>query len=354
MAYTDLRRGILLATALYLAFRFIGTVAVTLFLFYTVFLLAMAINPIVTRLARRRVPRFAGALLIALCLLGILMLFGWLIIPPIVDEASDFARDVPTYWEAGQAQAQKFINRFPPLRDRLARPLPAGQELIGQMSLILTRIGRYTVNIASALFAALFVLIMTIYTVAYPQPLLLGLLGALPTTQREQASTALVRISRQVRAWIIASLLLGAVVGLADGIGLALLGVPNALLLAVLAGLGEFIPNFGPVIAAIPAVFLAFAVSPQTALWVLLLYLVIQQIENHFLVPFILGSQMELHPLSIAFFILVMGGTMGVIGTILAVPTAAIVKVLYEEFYYKPRHPDHDAIVRDVERIVNT
>ena len=133
---------------------------------------------------------------------------------------------------------------------------------------------------------------------------------------------------------------------------MTLLGVPNALLLAVLAFFGEFVPNFGPVVSAIPAVLIAFAVSPTMALWVILLYVIIQQLENQILVPLIMSGQLELHPVSVAFFVLVMGSLAGVMGALLAVPIAAVVKVLYEEFYFKPRHPDERAIRGDADAVL--
>ena len=104
--------------------------------------------------------------------------------------------------------------------------------------------------------------------------------------------------------------------------------------------------------AAIPAILIAFAVSPITALWVAVLYVAIQQVESYLLAPLIMGKQLHLHPITVAFFVLVMGALAGLIGAILAVPTAAILRVLYEEFYYKPRHPDEEAITRDANEVI--
>ena len=154
------------------------------------------------------------------------------------------------------------------------------------------------------------------------------------------------------RAWVIASILLGVSVGILVWLSTSLLGLPNTLLLAVLAFLGEFVPNFGPIFAAGPAVLAAFAISPQMAVWVVLLYLVIQQVENQLLVPLIMAGGLRLHPVTVALFILAMGSLAGIVGAILAAPTAAIVKVLYEEFYHLPRHPDQDAISRDADQIL--
>lgn len=352
MSYSDVRRAILLVALLYLAFRFIGAVTAILFVFFAVFVLAMALNPIVTWLTRHRVPRFAAAILIALLLIVAVALLGWIVIPPMVQEAQDAIQQAPEYWNRAEARLEGLGQRVPFLRERLSPGGDFGRQLVQYGTTILTRAGSFTVTAAGVLFTLALVFILTIYTLASPRPILAGLLGAVPGDYREPTRSALIRIVRQMRAWVIASLILGAVVAFLAWLGLTLLGVPNALLLATLAFFGEFVPNFGPIVAAIPALLLALTVSPITALWTLVIYVIIQQVESYLLAPLILGGRLELHPVTVAFFVLVMGALVGVVGALLAVPVAAIVKILYEEFYYKPRHPDQEAIDHDAEAVL--
>ncbi|MBI3946615.1 MAG: AI-2E family transporter [Armatimonadetes bacterium] len=352
MTYGEVKRAILLVAVLYLAFQFIGAVTAILFLFFAVFLFAMALNPVVTWLQRRRVPRAVGAGLIALVALGVLSLVGWLVIPPMIAEARAFIIALPDYWQAIQTRAEGLAARVPFLRGRVVEGAGLTRDLARYAQQALAQLGQYTLTAATAIGALVLLFILTIYTLAKPRPLVAGLLGAVPEPYRGPTRTALVRIAGQARAWVVASLLLGAIVAVLVWLGLALLGVPNALLLASLAFLGEFVPNFGPLAAAIPAVLVGFAVSPLTALWVVILYLVIQQVEAQLLTPLVMGGRLELHPVSIAFFILVMTGLIGIVGALLAVPIAATAKILYEEFFYKPRHPDEDDIRHDADDVI--
>ncbi|NLC57654.1 MAG: AI-2E family transporter [Armatimonadetes bacterium] len=352
MSYADVQKAILLVVGLYLLFQFVEAVTIILFLFFAVFLLAMALNPVVTWLCRYRISRTLGAVLLALAVLLVVGLLGWLIVPAVVAQTQQFILDLPGYIAAVGQRVEAWSERFPFIRRRLVSDGQLVEQVAQLGGQLLAQAGRYTITAAGAFAALLLVLILTIYTLARPRPLVEGLLGAVPTAYREQTRTALVRIARQVRAWVVASLLMGAIIGTVVWIGLALLDVPNSLLLAVLAFFGEFIPNFGPVVAAIPAVLVAFAVSPLTALWVALLYLAIQQLDSYLLSPLIIGGSLELHPVTIAFFVLVMGALVGITGAILAVPIAAIIKILYEEFYYKPRHPDQQAIGRDADAVI--
>ena len=352
MTYPEVRRAILLVAALYLLFRFVNAVLAILFLFFIVFILAMALNPVVNWLCARRVPRTVAAAGIGALFLGMLALAGALIVPAAIEQTAQFVRDAPRYWSEGLQRAEGLLGRVPFLRARIAQGGALGEQVLTYAGQLLKQAGRFGLSAAGVVFALFLVFTLTIYTLATPRPLVQGFLGALSEPVRERAKAALVRIAHQMRAWVAASLLLGLAVALVVWLGLTLLGVPNALLLAVLAFFGEFVPNFGPVVSAIPAVLIAFAVSPTMALWVILLYVIIQQLENQILVPLIMSGQLELHPVSVAFFVLVMGSLAGVMGALLAVPIAAVVKVLYEEFYFKPRHPDERAIRGDADAVL--
>lgn len=350
--HVELRRTLLLAAGLYLLIRFVAAVAGILLLFLAVFLLAMALNPTVTWMERQRVPRPAAAALLALLFLGISAVIGWLLVPPVIEEAQSLLQSAPAYWRAAQGRVDDLLGRAPWLRERLRPSGVLGRQVLEYLANAARQAGQYTLNVVGAFAAAVIVLILATYTVAKPRPLLDGLLGALPEHYRRPARTALIRIGHQVRAWLFASVLVGAIVASAVWSGLTYLGVPNALLLAGFAFFGEFVPNIGPIVAAVPAVLLALTIGPTAALWVVLLYLVVQQVESYVLTPLILGGRLELHPVSIAFFVLVMGSLLGLAGALVAVPVAAITKILYEEFYYKPRHPDQEAIAGDSEDVL--
>ena len=124
---------------------------------------------------------------------------------------------------------------------------------------------------------------------------------------------------------------LAGVIGASSAVGLYALGVPYFYVLALVAALGEIVPVVGPILAAIPAVAVGFSVSPQTGLFVLIFVLVQQQVENHFLVPKVMARQVGVSAVTVIIALLIGGSVLGIIGAVLAVPSAAILQVVIQE-----------------------
>jgi predicted PurR-regulated permease PerM len=142
----------------------------------------------------------------------------------------------------------------------------------------------------------------------------------------EESETAL-------RLWLRGQLIAMVVVGLLTGIGLWLLGLRSALVLGLLAGLLEFVPFLGPFLAAVPAILLALAVSPDLALWVLLLYVGVQQIEGYVLTPMVQQYAVELPGVILLFSLIGFGILFGMLGVILAAPLTVVCYVLVKRLY---------------------
>ncbi len=116
-------------------------------------------------------------------------------------------------------------------------------------------------------------------------------------------------------------------------LALFLLGIKQAFLFGVIAGLLEIVPIIGPMSGGVLPTVVALAMSPVLALWVVGAFIVIQQIENHVLIPMVMSRQVRLHPVTVIFWVFVMGGLYGLIGVFLATPAGVTAGVLYEEFY---------------------
>ena len=136
----------------------------------------------------------------------------------------------------------------------------------------------------------------------------------------------------KVGRWLQGQLLLGLIMGLVVYVGLSLMGIKYALLLAFLAAVLEIVPIVGPVLAAIPAVFLAFLQGPSLGLWVVLFYVAAQQLENHLLVPVVLGKTTGLNPVVVIIALLVGQQLAGIPGMILSVPLATVIVELLDDF----------------------
>jgi predicted PurR-regulated permease PerM len=178
---------------------------------------------------------------------------------------------------------------------------------------------------------------LSIFALSDPIPIVNAYLKFAPERYREQARRVLARMMRQVSAWARGVIINGAATGISTGVLLTLIHVQPAFVFGVLAFLGEFVPIVGSVVAAIPALFVAASMGPPSFALALLVILFVQQVEANLLIPFVMGKQMDLHPVTILFFTLAMGSLFGLTGAILVVPTAALVKILISEFYLRPQ-----------------
>jgi predicted PurR-regulated permease PerM len=361
-AYCDLLRAlqgaILFAFGLFLLYRLAGPLSTLLLSFLLVFILAAVFNPVVVWLHRRGIPRIVSAAGLALVILGGTALLGWLILPPLGKELGELFRNLPGKQERFQHYYEGVIQRFPLLANQLPPPHELAARLGPQLTKLVSQFGHYTLNVVVGAVSLVILLMLVVFTLANPVPLVTGLLGAVPQSMESRVETALRRILEQLKNWAFGSLKLGIILGLLTAVGLWGLGkatghpFPYLLLFSLIAGIGELIPNIGPLVTSVPPLLIALTIDPMLALWVAILYLLIHQAENNLIMPVVMGKSLDLHPVSLIFTVLVMGSLFGLLGAVLAVPVAAILKVCWEEFYLIPKGKDVAALQRAASGIV--
>jgi predicted PurR-regulated permease PerM len=177
------------------------------------------------------------------------------------------------------------------------------------------------------------VVFFAVFMAARPRLYVDGFLALVARKRRERLREVLHEIGHVLRRWIVGQSLLALCVGLLTGIGLLLLGAPFAVPLALLAGLMEFIPYIGPLVAAIPAILVGFAEGPQLALWIALLFLAIQSLESYVLAPVVQHRAVHLAPALILFAQVLMGVIVGALGVAVATPLAAAGMVAISMLY---------------------
>jgi predicted PurR-regulated permease PerM len=187
--------------------------------------------------------------------------------------------------------------------------------------------------------ALLTVLILPVYLLLESKALQVGLVRLFPRDRRLQMGRVIQDVGVKVSAWVGGQILLSLIIGSTAALGLWLLGVPYFYVLALLAGIGELIPIVGPIIAAVPAVLVALTVSTQTGLFTVIYFTVQQFVENHFLVPRMMERQVGVSPVTVIVALLIGSELMGLVGALLAVPTAAIIQVLFQELRSDAEHP---------------
>jgi predicted PurR-regulated permease PerM len=306
-----------------------------LLLIYISGLFAIGFSPIVRLIQRqkilpigtRRFPRWMAILVLYLVIIGALAGIGFMIFPPLADQAQQLWTALPGMVERGQAfLISKGILREPiEWRDLVQRaPAGGGTEAVG------TVFGA-VVGLLGGLFGLLTILILTFYLLVESEALHNTFLRLFPRRNRQRAAEASREITVKVSAWLGGQLLLGTIIGITSAIGLWLLGIPFFYVLALISAIGEMIPVVGPILAAIPAIAVASTVSMQKVVLVVVFFVVQQQFENHVLVPKVMERQVGISPVTVILALLIGGRMLGILGAILAVPTAAILQVVITE-----------------------
>jgi predicted PurR-regulated permease PerM len=306
-----------------------------LLLLYISGLFAIGFSPLVRLIekqkllpiARTRFPRWLAILIVYLFIIGALIGIGMLVVPPIVEQSRQLwsVKD-ELFLRAQQFLIDRGILSEPlTLEQLIARaPFAHGGEAVG------TVFGA-VVGVLGGLFGFLTILIVTFYILVDANRLRDLMLQLFPRERRPSVAAASREIVGKVSAWLGGQLMLGAIIGITSGIGLWLLGIPFFYVLALISGVGEMIPIIGPILAAIPAVAVAATVSFKKVLLVILFFIVQQQFENHVLVPKVMERQVGVSAVTVIVALLIGGNLLGIVGAILAVPTAAILQVVLTE-----------------------
>jgi predicted PurR-regulated permease PerM len=191
------------------------------------------------------------------------------------------------------------------------------------------------VGVATGLFSGvlylLFSLILALYLTIDGDRIRRYLIQFLPFDRQNQALSVSERIGARLGAWARGEALLGVIIGAMTWFGALLLGLPYAAALALIAGVGELVPNLGPIIAAIPLIAVGLLVSPTQGLLALVLAVLIQQLENNLIVPRVMGQAVNLHPVAVMASILAGNELLGIPGALLAVPVVASLSVVLDE-----------------------
>ncbi|MBU0706818.1 AI-2E family transporter [Patescibacteria group bacterium] len=298
------------------------------------------ISPWVDWLQDKKIPRVLGATILYVMLLSIFSLVIVLIIPPLTDQIGQLISVFPEYYD-------KIVTGFEQLRDSTGESAIV-TSVLESLKTVNESLGRAASGIFSSLVSifgglASFISIMVItFYLTLERNGWKKVIHSIAPAQYQPYFTHLGnRITSKIGAWLRGQLLLCFIIFLMSYVGLLILNVKYALVLALIAGLFEFIPFIGPIIGAIPALFLSFAESPVKALLVLILYVVIQQLENQIIVPKVMQRSVGLNPVVVIIAMLVGARLGGIMGIILAIPVAAIIQVFSSDFFGQRKAKDN-------------
>lgn len=254
-------------------------------------------------------------------LVGLIALFG----THVVQQVQSLRETLPAAWHAVEARMGDLGFGEQVKRWAASIRAPGGSSF--------SAFGRTILSIGSGIADVVVVLVAGIFLATQPRFYLAGAVKLIPSGRRPLALEAITESERALRLWLRGQLIAMIVVGLLTGFGLWLLGMPSAFTLGLLAGLLEFIPFAGPILSMVPAVLLALAVSPDLALWVVLLYFAIQQFEGYLLTPLVQQYAVDLPGVVLLFALIAFGALFGTLGVILAAPLTVVAYVLVKRLY---------------------
>ena len=227
--------------------------------------------------------------------------------------------------------------------------LPDVNEVIDSLTTanFISSVGGFFSTTAGAVANFFIVILLAIYLATEPQTYIHGFVKLFPFERRARVREILAQIGDTLSWWLIGKMGSMLVIGVMTWIGLYILGVPLSLTLGLIAGLLSFIPNFGPILSAIPAILLAFIESPTKAVYVLILYIIVQLIESNLITPMIERETVELPPALTIISQLALGVLIGGLGLVLATPLLAVIMVLVQMVYIQDVLGDKDTEVNE-------
>ncbi len=256
-------------------------------------------------------------------------------VPPLAKEIKQLALQFPTYLSNIDTGSLIFSGESSFNYNNLSEPL---QEVLIEASKSLksatTGFVSVIFNLLGGVLSAILILVISFYLIVEEDGVekFVKEIAVTNSSFQQRALRIVRKIEVKLGKWFLGQMLLGFIVGLFSFLGLYLMGVPYALVLGILAGIFELVPYIGPTISAVPAIIIAFTVSPFLAFLTFVLYFFIQQFENYLIVPKVMEKSVGLHPVVIIIVVLVGGQLAGIMGIILAVPITAIFSIVLKDF----------------------
>lgn len=307
---------------------------VTVLLFAVV--LASAMEPMIRWFQSHRVPRILATVMIFLAVIGALSFAVYLLVPLVAEDLQGLTLTYPVFERQVLRELEGIGNI--PFFDFIREN---ARNLISEPSGYLSRVSGGVISLTSNFFGGIlsFVILVVVsfYLAAREKGIEDFIRLIVPLEHEAYALDLWQRSQKKMGAWLRAQLLLAALIGALIYFGLTMLQVKYAIVFAFLAAVLELVPVIGPVIAAAPATFVAFLQSPFLALMVILLFVVVQQLESHLIVPIVMRSAIGISPLVVVIALVVGANLAGIMGLLLAVPVASVVVELLHDFDARKR-----------------
>lgn len=329
---------LLIAALVYFIYTCREKIARVLSPFFITVLLVYIVKPLSNRLTAKKIPVGISILIVYLFMLSVLAAASIYLIPELAANIRELMETLP-----------QLISSYESIFDNLLSIINSSNwseqvkiaifeqiaNVVGQAQEFLVRLLedglKLVVDMARIIVDLTIALVLTYYTIKDGDKFKEYALRLLPKRWRNGLTGACKEISRVLAGFIQGQLMIAFIVGILETIGLMIVGMRYPLVLGMIGGLANIIPYFGPYIGAIPAVAIALTISPIKAVWTVVVFLAVQQIDNNFISPKMIEGRLGLHPVATIFAVLAGGEFFGIMGMLLAVPVMAILRVIFNK-----------------------
>lgn len=325
---------VFIALAFWAVYQF-SAVVITVFV---AIVMGTVIRPAVAWLHRRGLPRLAGIVLVFVLILAFLVGFLFLLLPMIVEQTNTIIAAVPGYY---LGLRDWMVLNSNPLIVRLSELLPVALpdltpiQQTGQQALDTAgQVVGYLSSAAGAIFMVTAVFLLAFHWTLEGSRTIQSLLQLIPKGQRESTRELITVMETKVGFYITGQGVLCLTIGVMALVSYILIGLPNVLVLALVATVMEAVPLVGPLLGAVPAALVALSIAPDKLVWVIIATLVIHQLENYVLAPRIMNKAVGVNPFVSLLAFLIFGSLFGLLGVLMATPMAAILQLLLDRFVF--------------------
>ncbi|OQY64605.1 hypothetical protein B6D29_04815 [Microgenomates bacterium UTCPR1] len=309
------KKTIVFTTFFLLSLYFLWQIKSIVYSFLIAFIIAGALRPSVDYLEKKKLPRLIVSIIIYLLFFSILFTLISVILPPIVHEITFFIKSFPAILKS-IPQISSYVDM-----SLITRNLPnLANDILGFVKNIFSN----AIFVISTLFFGFYLLVDKDFIEKI-------LANFLENNTAKKIGHIISLAQKRAGIWFWGEIVLMVAVGILTYVGLIIIKVKYAVALAVLAGLLEIIPTFGPIISAVPAVLIGLSDSYTLALYCVILYFVVQQLENNIIVPIVMKKIIGVHPIITIVALMIGGKLAGVLGVILAVPTTIFIETILIE-----------------------
>ena len=290
------------------------------------FVLAWLFSPIIDKL-NNRMPRIAASILFYLILIGIVVILLVLLIPNFINQIKELLNSLPIILDEVKEIVSRFAGDGSEFEDNILKTISTVSNNFADT--IPDKLILGTKNFISVMTTIVLGVMISFYLSNDYHKMNKKLLNALPEKYKDDAKDLVRRINNSLRDYVQGVFFVMMLVFISQSIGFTLAGMKAPLIFASICAITDIIPYFGPWIGAIPAIVVAFTISPLTAIFTIISIVIVQTLENNFYQPLIMGHAMKLHPVTIMLGLLIFGHFFGIVGMIIATPVVATLKIIF-------------------------